>query len=83
MTTFDIEYISLGSLTLYLKGLRIFKESSDIDLVVQPISKERYFYILAEIDRMSEFDVDIIDLEDCPEMLRNSILKNGILLYEE
>lgn len=72
-----------GSLALYLKGLKSFKVSSDIDLAVQPIPKEKYFYILAEMNRMSDFEIDIIDLEDCPEILRDSILKNGILLYEE
>lgn len=72
-----------GSLALYLKGLKSFKISSDIDLAVQPIPKEKYFYILAEMNRMSDFEVDIIDLEDCPKILRDSILKNGILLYEE
>ncbi|MGC8971269.1 MAG: nucleotidyltransferase family protein [bacterium] len=72
-----------GSLALYLKGLKVFKLTSDIDLAVEPIPKDKYFHILAEINRLSEFEVDIIDLKDCPETLKDSILRNGVILYEE
>jgi len=72
-----------GSLALYLKGLRSFKRSSDIDLAVEMLPKDRYFPILREINRLSKFEVDLIDINDCPDVLRELILKEGIILDED
>lgn len=72
-----------GSLALHLKGLKRFQSTSDIDLAVEGLPKDKYFHILAEINRLSEFKVDIVDLEDCPKVLKDSILKNGIIINEK
>jgi hypothetical protein len=76
------EIYLFGSLAFSLKNLRRFTFSSDIDLAVKNLPPERYFYILSRINEKSKFNVDIIDLDHCPEWLKESIIKNGVLLDE-
>ncbi|MBC7216623.1 MAG: nucleotidyltransferase domain-containing protein [Candidatus Caldatribacterium sp.] len=70
-----------GSLASSMRGWRRFGLASDIDLAAEAIPKGEYFRILAEVNRMSDFEIDLVDLEACPAPLREAILKNGVLLY--
>lgn len=72
-----------GSLAFSMRGQRGFGPASDIDLAVEAIPREEYFRVLAEVNRMSDFEVDLVDLEACPVPLREAILRNGVLLYGE
>lgn len=66
------------SLAKYLRGTGEFTERSDIDLAVEGLPKEKYFKVLSEINRFSEFEIDLIDLEGCPEFLKRLIKREGI-----
>lgn len=72
-----------GSLALFVKAKRNFTATSDIDLAVEGVPKKEYFRILADINRDSDFEIDLVDLADCPSFLKETILKNGVLLYDE
>ena len=72
-----------GSLAFSMKGGGRFGVTSDIDLAVEALPKKEYFQILAEVNRMSDFEVDLVDLQACSAPLREAILKNGVLLYGE
>jgi predicted nucleotidyltransferase len=72
-----------GSLAFSMQGQRGFGPTSDIDLAVEAIPRGEYFRVLAEVNRMSDFEVDLVDLEACPAPLREAILKKGVLLYGE
>jgi len=72
-----------GSLAFSMKGGERFGVTSDIDLAVEALPKKEYFQILAEVNRMSDFEVDLVDLQSCSAPLREAILKNGVLLYGE
>ncbi|MGQ9623163.1 MAG: nucleotidyltransferase family protein [Candidatus Caldatribacteriaceae bacterium] len=69
-----------GSLASLMRGWERFDLASDIDLAVEAIPRGEYFRVLAEVNRMSDFEVDLVDLEACPAPLREAILKNGVLL---
>ncbi|MEW6273693.1 MAG: nucleotidyltransferase domain-containing protein [Bacillota bacterium] len=71
-----------GSLALYLKGLRKFTATSDIDLAVEGLPPERFFPVLSLLDQNSPRQVDLVDLADCSPFLRRCILERGLLLYE-
>jgi hypothetical protein len=45
---------------------------------VEGLPKEEYFRVLSEINRFSEFEIDLIDLEGCPEFLKRLIEREGI-----
>lgn len=68
--------IAFGS--LIEKGM--FHERSDIDLAVQGISPERFFRAVAAALGVSEFSVDLIDLDICPAAVRDEILRKGVPL---
>jgi len=70
--------VLFGSLAKYLRGTGEFTERSDIDLAVEGLPKEKYFKVLSEINRLSEFEIDLIDLEGCPEFLKRLIEREGI-----
>jgi len=70
--------VLFGSLAKYLRGTGEFTERSDIDLAVEGLPKEEYFKVLSEINRFSEFEIDLIDLEGCPEFLKRLIKREGI-----
>jgi predicted nucleotidyltransferase len=72
-----------GSLAFSLRHRRGFGPSSDIDLAAEGISPGEYFRLLAEVNRMGDFEVDLVDLDACLPLLKETILRNGVLLYGE
>lgn len=54
---------------------------SDIDLAVRGVPPDRYFSAVAAVTGLSpDFQIDLIDLEDCSVDLRSVIECDGILL---
>lgn len=71
------QIIAYGSLTA--KGP--FDERSDIDLAVAGHQSVHFFRAYAQAMRIAApFKLDLIDLADCPESMRESILKHGVAL---
>ena len=57
-----------------------FSASSDIDLVVKGLPKQKYFSMLAEIRDITQFSVDVIPYEDANKLMREVVEKEGICL---
>lgn len=51
---------------------------SDIDLAVAGINPADYFFMHADVGRLSPVPVDIVLLEDCSEQLRAVVERDGI-----
>ena len=78
---FDVQRVYLfGSI---LREDDYFYERSDIDLAVEGLVPERYFPMLVMLDRKIEspFEINVVKLETCDEILRQKILSEGELLY--
>jgi len=59
---------------------RVFGPHSDIDLVVKGIPSERFFSITARAALLTNFDVDIIPLEEADELIKRRIDESGVQL---
>ncbi len=57
-----------------------FRERSDIDLVAEGLPAAHYFHALAEIASLSSFPVDLIPFEDADELIKESVIGEGIPL---
>jgi predicted nucleotidyltransferase len=67
--------IVFGSLT----DKKRFHKRSDIDLAVSGIANEKFYKAYGEItSKFTEFEIDLVDIEDCKESLLISIKKGGI-----
>lgn len=60
-----------------------FYERSDIDLAVEGLAPVKYFPMLVMLDRKIEspFEINVVSLETCDEILKQKILSEGELLY--
>ena len=54
-----------------------FSINSDIDLGVSGISPEDYYRIWKDIEALSKFKVDLIDLDRCSQEFRQKVLAEG------
>ena len=54
-----------------------FSINSDIDLAVSGISPEDFYRIWREIEALSKFKVDLIDLDHCSQEFRQKVLAEG------
>lgn len=71
------QIIAFGSLV----GEGPFDDRSDIDLAVSGVSPADFFRAYAQAMAFSPaFKLDLIDLDDCPIQMRQSILQSGVLL---
>ena len=60
-----------------------FSEISDIDIAVEGIaSTEQFFSLLSETDELTNFPLDMIELEKIHPLHAESIRKKGRLVYE-
>lgn len=75
-----------GAQAVYVFGSLLregaFREDSDIDLAVAGLAPERYFSALAEIGNLTECAVDVVRLEQASEALRETVVREGRILYE-
>lgn len=71
------QVIAFGSLT----DAGPFDARSDIDIAVSGIALEDFFRAYAQAMTLSpDFELDLLDLSDCPQTLRSSILEKGTSL---
>ncbi len=75
--TYGAETFGVGS--LFLEG-RPFTEMSDIDLVVKGIPGDKYFSILAEVEKLTTFSFDLVPYEDANGFLRRLADEEGVKL---
>lgn len=61
-----------------------FREYSDIDIAVEGIgSAEIFFQILGKAQDLTQFPVDLVEIEKIDPLHRQSILKKGKKVYED
>ncbi len=60
-----------------------FSEISDIDIALEGIaSTEQFFSLLSEADELTDFPLDVVELEKIHPLHAESIRKKGRLVYE-
>jgi len=60
-----------------------FSEISDIDIAVEGLPcAETYFNLLNDVENMTDFPLDIVEIENIHALHKNMILKKGKLIYE-
>ena len=74
---YSARVIGIGSL---FEADRSFSPRSDIDLVVEGLPGNRFFAICGEVDRLTDFKVDIIPYEDASELVLETVKERGVEL---
>ena len=59
---------------------RPFRETSDIDLVVEAVPPTRFFEASAKAARMTDYELDLIPLEDANEHMKKIVREKGVEL---
>ena len=59
---------------------RAFRESSDIDLVVEGVDPSRFYEASARAAHMTDLELDVIPLEDANEYMRQIVATPGVEL---
>ncbi len=57
-----------------------FDEHSDVDLAAAGIPARDFFRASADAAAACDFELDLVDLADCPSSLRDAILREGMSL---
>ena len=58
-----------------------FSSLSDIDIAEKGIPPKRFYAAYGVITRgISEFKIDLVDMEDCKERIKEEIMKNGVII---
>lgn len=58
-----------------------FSSLSDIDIAEKGIPPEKFYAAYGAITRgISEFKIDLVDMDDCKETIKKEIIKNGVIL---
>jgi predicted nucleotidyltransferase len=58
------------------------KSAHDIDIAVSGVKPRDFFKFYGKVSMIVDDEVDLIDLDDVREHLRNRILSKGKLIYE-
>src|SRR5215217_2512039 len=56
---------------------------SDFDFAVEGLPGDRFFGSVGHLLQILPRPVDIVEIEDCPALLREQILEHGIVLHDE
>lgn len=59
-----------------------FMINSDIDLAVSGMPSENYFKALGHLLMESPYACDLVAIEDAPDLLRQRIEEDGVILYD-
>ncbi len=57
-----------------------FDERSDVDLAVGGVTPDQFFRAWAAVSSVVDRPLDLVDLDDCPERLRQQIVTQGVPL---
>ena len=56
---------------------------SDFDFAVEGLPADRFFGSVGHLLQILPRPVDVVEIEDCPTLLREQILEHGIILDDE
>jgi len=66
-----------------LLNMNDFKDYSDIDIAVEGIlSAKDFFNLYKDVEPLTDFPLDILQIEKIDPEFRNSIERKGIIVYE-
>ncbi len=66
-----------------LLNQKYFSEISDIDIAVEGVkSAEQYFQMIGEAMELTDFPLDLVDIEKVDPVYAEGIRKRGRLIYE-
>jgi predicted nucleotidyltransferase len=72
--------------SVYLFGSSVkesYKSTSDIDIAVISDDKKKVILLKSEIEELNiPYKVDLIDLKEAGEKIREEILKDGVLIWK-
>lgn len=75
---------SFGAQRVWLFGSMLTPEriraESDIDIAVEGLADERYLEALGQLLDLSDFSVDLVQMEYARERLQSAIARKGVLL---
>jgi len=54
----------------------------DIDLAVH-CSKDKYYHLVSSIQYITEFKIDLVDIDSLRPFFRQKVMETGIVLYEK
>jgi len=61
----------------------LFREYSDIDLAVEGVcDPERFFKMFGDAERMTDFPLDLLDIDKIDPLFANLIRQKGVVIYE-
>lgn len=70
------EVIAFGSLL----HKELFSLTSDIDLAVSGISADRFFQAFYGVAFLGDMKIEVVDIEECKDYIKESIKREGIKL---
>jgi predicted nucleotidyltransferase len=74
---YSARVIGIGSL---FEPDRRFRDTSDIDLVVEGLPAERFFEATAKAASMTDFELDVIPFEDANDYMQEAARTKGVEL---
>ena len=75
----------IGAKEIYLFGSIIredFRKDSDIDIAISGLDERKFFSIWSKLDEFTDFDVELVDLDERDDFFREQIRKRGEKIYE-
>lgn len=75
----------VGVKEIYLFGSIItgnFRKKSDIDIAISDLGKKRFFSIWSSLDDFTDFNVELVDLDEKNDFFRQQVRRRGKKIYE-
>lgn len=75
----------VGVKEIYLFGSIItgnFRKESDIDIAISGLGKKRFFSIWSSLDDFTDFNVELVDIDEEDDFFRQQIRRRGKKIYE-
>lgn len=91
MALCDVERIKkhlvedVGVKEIYLFGSILredFRKDSDIDIAIGGLGKKRFFSIWSHLDEFTDFNIELVDLDERNDFFRQQIRERGRKIYE-
>lgn len=74
----------IGAKEIYLFGSIIrkdFRKDSDIDIAISGFDEKKFFSIWSKLDEFTDFNVELVDLDERDNFFRQQIRERGKRIY--
>ncbi|MDI6792324.1 MAG: nucleotidyltransferase domain-containing protein [bacterium] len=75
-----------GVKEIYLFGSIVegsFRKNSDLDIAISGFDERNFFSIWSHLDEFTDFNVDLVDLDEKDDFFRRQIRERGQKIYEK